>query len=157
MKAVTILGLWCCCMLLSSLSQAQGFKINNTTNCNLIFYVAAESGAPGCSQQATNTYNLAPFAGISFMMSDPTIWGTGTPPPAGWDWSFIKIGSPSGPYSGGSNACTTPISNINVCVAGNTPCTPFPNLNCMDVTACTPVKVNWITVYYPDIYVEVTQ
>ena len=148
----SVLGLL---MMVGTQAFGQTIKIDNQTSCSFIYYVTAESGAPACNQQSSNTMTLLPFAQVGYMMSDP-IWPS-TPPPAGWNWGFMKIGSPTGPYSGGTNACTWPITNINVAVVGNTVCTPFLNLTCMDVTVCTPVKIQWIPYPSGDVKVIITQ
>lgn len=122
--------------------KAQDFKIYNGASCPIQFYVNA--AAPFCSTSfSTNTYTLAPGSVMYFDMVTPSQWSGGVLPTPGSAWSFAKMGALAGPYSGGTNLCTNPISNINVVVVGNGSCTPFPMATCVDYTACNPTKVFW--------------
>lgn len=127
-------------VLFSFTTNAQQLGIKNYSSCTVMFYVAAEDGS--CNNYSTNTYTLGPGASMVFDMVNPMYWPGGLPAP-GSIWSFVKMGALSGPYSGGTGPCVSPIPNINVVAVGNTPCTPFLNATCMDITACSPVKVKW--------------
>lgn len=139
-------------MLFAITVDAQQMKIGNGSNCTMIFYAAAEDG--GCSTYSTNTYTLGPGASMLLDMSDPTQWSGGLPP-AGSNWSFVKMGSPSGPYVAGTAPCTSPVTNGNVMVIG-TPCGfTAPVSSCMKHSACgTLVYAKWYT-YLPSPDVKV--
>ena len=135
---------------ISSLGFSQVMKIGNFSGCTMEFYAAAEDG--GCSTYSTNTYTLGPGATMLLDMANPAFWSGGTPPP-GSAWSFVKMGSSTGPYVAGTAPCTTPVTNGNVMVVG-TPCGfAAPMNSCMKHSACgTYVNAQWMQ-YLPDVKV----
>lgn len=123
-------------------AQAQTMNIQNSSACDIRFYVAATD--PGCTANASTIQYVLPAGGSMTLTFGSATW-SGTTPGLGWQWQFIKAGNFCGPYNYTFPVCTsTATANDNVVVMG-IPCSGFGQTNCATMTtSCNNPSCNWI-------------
>lgn len=146
MKKLLTLSLIALFAFVAAETNAQIFRVGNSSMCTVNIYAAAEDAS--CNVYVTNINTVAGGGTLHLNMADPSIWSGGIVPPPGSTWSIARIIAPTGPYVDGFSGCTSPVSNGNFMHIGSSCAVALPTTSCMKHSSCgVLVNSQWIPTF----------